>query len=66
MLATELKRPARSTSTKILGCRVRLKDLEPIQHIADVLFEGNFSLLMRTALDTYITQILESGELTTN
>lgn len=65
MLAVELKRPPRSRDTKNIGCRVKNSDLEPIQQVADALFDGNYSRLFRTALDEYITQIHKSGELTT-
>ena len=57
MLAIELQRPTRNRNTKAVGCRIKNSDLEPIQKIVDESFNGNFSLLMRTALDEYITKL---------
>ncbi|MGK7949822.1 MAG: hypothetical protein AB4368_13800 [Xenococcaceae cyanobacterium] len=60
MLAVELKRPKKTRATTSIAFRLKNSDLESIQKVVDELFDGNISLLMRTALDEYMSNIQET------
>ena len=65
MLSTVLERPTgkRARDTKSISTRVKHKDLEVIQPLVDKHFDGNYSLMLRNALDKYLSEIQRTGEI---
>lgn len=65
MLNTVLERPVgkKQRDTRSVSTRIKFKDLEAIQPLVDKHFQGNYSLMLRKALDKYLTEIQMTGEI---
>lgn len=65
MLNTVLERPTKKKDrdTRMLSTRIKTKDYEIIQPLVDKHFKGNFSLMLRKALDKYLIEIQKTGEI---
>ena len=65
MLNTVLERPVgkKQRDTHSLTTRIKTSDYEAIQPLVDKYFQGNYSLMLRKALDKYLTEIQMTGEI---
>ena len=65
MLNTALTRPKKKQArdTHSLTTRIKTSDYEALQPLVEKYFDGNHSLMLRKALDKYLTEIQKTGEI---